>query len=73
MSKLLEKVQAAGYIVSDRKNALGIRIITIHSPYYVVWYRAVLNPKRGIRSFLAVAENTVLRCHNYINNPVTNF
>lgn len=73
MSKLLAKVQAAGYVVDDRRNALGFRIITIHSPYYAVWYRAVFNPQKGIGALRVLAEDCVRRCHNYINQPATNF
>lgn len=73
MSKLLAKVQAAGYVVDDRRNALGFRIITIHSPYNSVWYRAVFNPQKGIGALRVLAEDCVRRCHNYINQPATNF
>lgn len=71
MSILLSKVQAAGYKVSDVKNALGFRIITVHSPYYSTWFRMVINPQKGVAYCRALMENTVRRCLNCIENPVS--
>ena len=70
MSYLLNKVKGAGYRVYDSRNALGIRIITISSPNYSIWFRGVLNPAKGISEFRVRAESIVKRCQNYINNPI---
>lgn len=64
--RLLDKVRAAGYKVTETTNKHGVRFITIHGGG--AWTRIVLKPW-GNR--LPIARELVRRCNAYIANPLT--
>jgi len=69
--KLLEKVVAAGYKVTDHKNGRGTRFITIQGP--VSWTRYVF-PYNITPDVLRLRVQSLQeRCRHYISNPVNRY
>ena len=66
--KLLEKVVAAGYKVTDHKNRMGTRFITIQG--HASWTRFVF-PYNITPDVLRLRVQSLQeRCRHYISNPV---
>ncbi len=68
--KLLEKVVAAGYKVTDHKNEKGSRFVTITSPDCSAWTRTVFFYYDPLALVKCKMQFLIARCRNYIANPV---
>lgn len=72
--KLLEKVVAAGYKVTDHKNSRGTRFITIQSPDGKTSWTRYVFPANITPDVLRLRVQSLQeRCRHYISHPVNRY